>query len=262
MQQMRPAGRIVEARMVNRSFAERIRNAERLLGTVASFPSPEVAETLALCGFDWLLVDAGQAGFDTLMVQRMLQASRCPALIRVAGADPKEINCALDVGATGVIVPGIRLAEDVERVIAACRYPPLGNRAVGMVRAQGYGQNFKSYLNDANDEIVIVPQIDNIDAVREIEAIAALSGFNALFVDPYGISASVGRPGQLGHTEVTAAIGRVQHFCEDAERRCGIFAHDLDSAAKWLGAKFNLVAVTSDAMMLGQRARDVLQVLR
>lgn len=56
--------------MVNRSFAERIRNAERLLGTVVSFPSREVAEILALCGFDWLLVDAGTAGFDTLMIQR------------------------------------------------------------------------------------------------------------------------------------------------------------------------------------------------
>ena len=246
--------------MVSRSFAERMRNAEHLLGTVLSFPSPEVAEALALCGYDWLMVDMGRAPIDALNAQRMLQAAHCPALIRVANTE--AINLALDIGATGVIVPGIRLAEDVEKVISACRYPPLGNRAIGMVRAQGYGQNFKTYIDDANEEIVIVPQIDHIDAVREIEAIASVSGFNALFVDPYGLSASIGLPGQLGHPEVTAAIGRVQHICADAERRMGIFAHDLDSAARWLGANFTLVALESDAMMLSQRARDILQVLR
>jgi len=239
-----------------------MRNAEHLLGTVLSFPSPEVAEALALCGYDWLLVDMGRAPIDTLTAQRMLQAARCPALVRVTDAGYETINRALDIGATGVIVPGIRLAEDVERVISACRYPPLGTRAFGMVRAQGYGQNFKTYMDDANEEIVIVPQIDHIDAVREIEAIASVSGFNALFVDPYGISASIGLPGQIGHAEVAAAVGRVQHMCDNAERRMGIFAHDLDSAARWLGANFTLIALESDAMMLSQRARDILQVLR
>jgi len=248
--------------MVSRSFAERMQNAEHLLGTVLSFPSPEVAEALALCGYDWLMVDVAGAPIDTLAAQRMLQAARCPTLVRVADAGTEAINRALDIGATGVIVPGIRLAVDVEQVIAACRYPPLGKRAIGMVRAQGYGQNFKTYIDDANEEIVIVPQIDHIDAVREIEAIASVSGFNALFVDPYGLSASIGFPGQLGHPEVTAAVGRVQHVCEDAERRMGIFAHDLDSAARWLAANFTLVAVASDAMMLSQRARDSLQLLR
>jgi len=248
--------------MVSRSFAERMRNAEHLLGTVLSFPSPEVAEALALCGFDWIMVDACHAPIDMLIAQRMLQAARCPALVRVADAGNEAINRALDIGATGVIVPGVRLAEDVARVISACRYPPLGNRGFGMARAQGYGQNFKTYIDDANEEIVVVPQIDHIDAVREIEAIASVPGFNALFVDPYGISASLGLPGQLGHPEVTAAIGRVQHICEDAERRMGIFAHDLDSATRWLGANFTLIAVAGDSMMLSQRARDILQILR
>ena len=104
--------------MVSRSFAERIRNAERLLGTVLSWPSPEVAETLALCGYDWLLVDVGQAPIDMLMAQRMLQAARCPTLLRVADSSAASIGRALDIGATGVIVPGMRLAEDVERVVA------------------------------------------------------------------------------------------------------------------------------------------------
>lgn len=248
--------------MVSRSFAERMRNAEHLLGTVLSFPSPEVAEAVALCGFDWLMVDACQAPIDMLTAQRMLQAARCPTLIRVGGNGSETINRALDCGATGVIIPGVRSAADVEAAVSACRYPPLGSRTLAMVRAQGYGQNFKTYIDDANDEIVVVPQIDHIDAVREIEAIAYVSGFNALFVDPYGISASLGLPGLLGHSEVIAAIGRVQQICADAERRMGIIAHDLDSAARWIGANFTLVALASDAMMLSQRARDMLQVLR
>jgi len=251
-----------EAAMVIRSFAERIRNAEHLLGTVVSFPSPEVAESLALCGYDWLLVDMSRSPIDRLTAQRMIQAARCPMFIRVADSSDAAIADALDIGATGVIVPGVRSAEDVEKVLLACRYPPAGHRRFSMVRAQGYGNNLKTYMDDANDEIVVLPQIDHIDSVREIEAIASVSGFNGLFVDPYDIAASLGRPGHLGHAEVTAAIGRVQHICVEAERRLGIMAQDPDHAARWMAASFTLVSVSSDAAMLGHRAKDYLQVLR
>ena len=109
---------------------------------------------------------------------------------------------------------------------------------------------------------MIVPQVDHIDAVREIEAIAAVSGFNALFIEPQGIAASLGYPGQISHSEVSAAISRVQHICDDAERRTGICVQDLNGAARWMGENLTLLAVSSDAMMMSQRARDVLQVLR
>ena len=170
-------------------FKAQLHEGKPKFGLFVNSHSPTVAEQLAHTGYDWLLVDVAAAPIDTLCAQRIQQAARCPVLIRVAETSASAIHHALDTGATGLILPGIRCAADVEQVIAACRYPPLGKRAVGMARAQGYGHNLKTYIDDANEEIVIVPQVDHIDAVREIEAIAAVSGFNALFIEPQGIAA-------------------------------------------------------------------------
>lgn len=247
---------------MNRSFAARLRDGERLLGTIITLPSPEVAELIALCGYDWLFIDLEHGPSDVLTAQRILQAARCPCLIRVPDSSEAWIKRVLDIGATGVIVPGVRSAAEVERVVSASRYPPAGTRGIGAGRAHGYGQQFKAYLSDANDEVVVVPQIEHIDAVREIEAIATVSGANALFVGPFDLSASIGYPGVERHPEVVAAIARVRQVCQEAERRLGIFASDVDSAAHWLEAGFTLVAVATDSAMLGQRARDIVQLLK
>ncbi len=248
--------------VMNRSLAARLTEGVRLLGTVVSLPSPEVAELLAACGYDWLFIDLEHGPADLLTAQRMLQAARCPCLIRVADASPASLQRALDIGADGVIIPGLRTAAEVEQAVGACRSPPLGSRGVGSARAQGYGHNLRGYVHEANLEVLVVPQIEHIDAVHDIEAIAAVAGVSALFVGPLDLAASLGRPGMADGNEVYSAIHRVKQVCDEAERRVGIFAPDADSAARWFEAGFTLVAVATDAAMLGQRARDLVQLFK
>jgi 2-keto-3-deoxy-L-rhamnonate aldolase RhmA len=251
----------LEPRM-NKSFSERVRSGERLLGTIVTLPSPEVAELLALCGFDWLFIDLEHGPSDFLTAQRMLQAARIPCLVRVPENSDAALKRALDIGADGVICPGIRSATEVERVVSACRYPPAGTRGVGAGRAHGYGLNFKAYLGDANDEVVIVPQIEHIDAVHDIEAIALVPGVAALLVGPNDLAASMGHLGRDTHSEVGMTISRVRDACGEAGRQAGIFASGPDQAARWFDAGFNLMCVGTDIGMLGTRARDIVQLLK
>ena len=247
---------------MNESMAQRLRRGEKLLGTVASLPSPEVAELLAQCGFDWLFIDMEHGPIDILMAQRMLQASRCPCLLRLPDSSEASIKRALDVGAAGVIIPGVNTLEEMERVVAACRYPPLGVRGVGAGRAQGYGMRMRDYLRDANEEILIVPQIEHIDAVHDIEALANVAGVGALFIGPLDLAASLGRPGAINDSEVGAAIERVREVCVEAERQIGIFVSDPQKARRCFETGFSLVALGSDALILGARARDLVQTLK
>src|SRR5690242_5227987 len=120
---------------MDRSFSERLRTGEKLLGTIVTLPSPEVAELLALCGFDWLFIDLEHGPADVLTAQRMLQASRCPCLVRPPDSSDASLKRVLDIGAAGVIVPGVQSAAEVERIVSACRYPPAGRRGVGGARA-------------------------------------------------------------------------------------------------------------------------------
>jgi 2-dehydro-3-deoxyglucarate aldolase len=243
-------------------MAERLRMGEMLLGTLVTLPSPEVCELLSMCGFDWLFIDLEHGPGSVLDAQRMLQAARCPCLVRPQDASDTSLKRVLDIGAAGVIVPNVKNAPEIERIVAACRYPPAGTRPLGTARAHGYGIHSRSYLANANDEVVVVPQIGHIDAVKDIEAIAQVPGVAALLIGVDDLAASLGYPGQPQHGEVGLAIERVRSVCAEAERRVGIYAPTPDQAARWIGAGFTLVAVGSDIAALQQRGHEIVQLLK
>lgn len=247
---------------MDRSFSERLRTGEKLLGTIVTLPSPEAAELLSLCGFDWLFIDLEHGPADVLTAQRMLQAARCPCLVRPPDSSDASLKRVLDIGAAGVIVPGVQSAGEVERIVAACRYPPAGVRGVGAARAHAYGLHFKTYLTDANDEIVVVPQIEHVEAVKDIEAIAQVPGVAALLIGPNDLAASMGHLGDDRHSEVGVAIERVRSVCAEAGTRLGIYASSPDTAARWMGAGFTLVAIGTDVGMLRQRGQEIVQLLK
>lgn len=246
------------------TFRQRLLAGERLLGTLISLPSPEVAELAASLGYDWLFVDGEHGPLDALVVQRMLQAvgNRCPCLVRVPLADEIAIKRVLDVGAAGVIVPQVNTVEQAESIVRWCKYPPRGGRGVGIARAHGYGSYFGEYVGRANDELTVVIQAEHIDAVRNIDRLAAVDGIDAIFVGPYDLSASLGRMGQLQDGEVQAAIERVAAACRQAGRALGIFGLDPAAVRAYERAGFTLLAAGCDGAWLVQGARTNLERLR
>ena len=237
---------------------------ETCLGTIVSIPSPEVAEMLSLCGFDWLFVDMEHGVFDGIAVQRIIQAvaGRSHSLVRVPQLDKTWITKALDSGANGVIVPHICSATEAEDAVAFCRYPPNGNRSVGLARAQGYGTSFDSYLSEANSDIAVVLQIEHIDAVAQIEQIVNVEGIDCLFVGPYDLSASMGMTGQLQEQQVIKAISRVRQCAFAADIPMGIFVATADEALSYITAGYTLIAVGVDLMILSAAAQEITRTLK
>jgi len=190
------------------NFTQRLRGNELLLGTMLTLPSPEVAEMIAVCGYDWLFMDGEHGNLSTLDWQRMLQAvaGRSAAIIRVAAKTESDIKKVLDIGADGIIAPQVNSADEACHVVACCKYPPRGIRGVGLARAQGYGRNFAEYMDSANDRIAVIIQAEHIDAVNNIDDIVKVDGIDAVFIGPYDLSASMGRMGEVDHPEVVEAI--------------------------------------------------------
>ena len=239
-------------------------NKETCLGTIVSIPSPEVAEMLSLCGFDWLFVDIEHGVFDGIAVQRILQAvaGRSHCLVRVPQLDEAWIKKVLDSGANGIIVPHICSATEAEKAVAFCRYPPTGNRSVGLARAQGYGTSFESYLSEANSEIAVVLQIEHIDAVAQIAEIVKVEGIDCLFVGPYDLSASMGMTGQVQDPQVVEAISRVHQCAFAANIPMGIFVATADEALSYIAAGYQLIAVGVDLMILSGAAQKITSTLK
>ncbi len=247
---------------MNLSFAERLRRGELLLGTIVTLQSTDVSELLSQCGYDWLFIDTEHAPLTLRDAQTLIQAARVPCLIRVEDGGEATIKKALDTGATGIVVPQVTTAEQAEAIVRHAKYPPVGTRGVGIVRAQGYGHGMREYLYEANDETVVVLQVEHKTGVENIDAICAVPGVDAVFVGPYDLSASMDLTGLVNNPGVVAAIDRVTEGCKDGNRRLGIYVGSAELARAYIGRGYTLVAVGMDTIMLGAAARNTLEAVR
>jgi 2-dehydro-3-deoxyglucarate aldolase/4-hydroxy-2-oxoheptanedioate aldolase len=246
------------------SFCNRLRKKDLLLGTILTLPSPEMAELLSQAGFDWLFVDMEHTSLGVKDVQRILQAvgKGFPCLIRIPALDEAWIKKVLETGPAGIIVPHVNTPEEIEKILRWSKYPPEGTRSVGISRAQTYGLNLKDYMDNANRTIVIVPQVEHIDAVRNLDAITKVPGLTTIFVGPYDLSGSVGKLGKVNDPDVLGMIHKVQAVCAEAGIVTGIFGVDEQAVKPYVDIGYSLVAVGTDTSYVSKSVEQTLHSLR
>ena len=245
------------------NFTQRLRNNELLVGTMLTIPAPEIAEIAAKCGFDWLFMDGEHSPLSTLDWQRMLQAvaGRSAGIIRVAARTEIEIKKVLDIGADGIIAPQVNSADEARRIVEWCRYPPQGGRGVGLARAQGYGLDFASYVESANEHVAVIIQAEHIEAVDNIEQIAQVEGIDAVFIGPYDLSASLNKMGEVDDPEVVAAIDKVTRACQQNNVALGYFGVNAEAVQPYIDQGYKLICAGVDAGFVTQGAQEILQQL-
>ncbi|MFZ0134893.1 MAG: aldolase/citrate lyase family protein [Desulfobacterales bacterium] len=234
------------------------------VGTLIGSPSPEIAELLASCGFDWLFIDMEHGALDVLAVQRVLQAvgGKLPCLVRVPALEEVWIKKSLDAGADGIIVPQVSSAEEARRAVRFSKYPPMGRRSIGLARAQGYGAAFAAYLKDANSTVAVVLQIETLAAVEQIDEILGVDNVDALFIGPYDLSASMGCTGRIDDPAVVAAIAAVRKRAAAAGTPLGVFVASAIEARPYIADGYKLVAVGTEMMLLAGAARGIVGALK
>jgi 2-keto-3-deoxy-L-rhamnonate aldolase RhmA len=245
-------------------FHGRLARREALFGTLLTLPSPEIAEVMAAAGFDWLFIDMEHGLLDFAPVQRMIQAAghACPCIVRVPNNEAILIARALDTGAAGIIVPHVNTADEARAAVRAARYPPVGSRSIGVARAQGYGGRLADAIARDNDQTAVVAQVEHIDAVAQIDEIVSVPGVNAVFIGPFDMSASMGKPGEIGAPDVQQAIATVAAACAARQVPCGIFVVDGAAARRAVGAGHSLVCAATDTLLLASAARHLLDDAR
>lgn len=249
---------------MSETLKARLRRGDLLLGTLLTFGATEVADLVAGVGYDWLFVDAEHGALDPRDVLQLLQtvAGRTPCLVRVPELSEGWVKRVLDAGADGIIVPQVSTAEQAERAVRFAHYPPRGTRGLGTARSTRYGMGMAGQLERARDQVMVVVQAETADAIRNIEAIAAVPDLDAVFVGPFDLSASLGRPGEVTHPEVLGAIDRVATVCRGAGVRTGIFALNAAGLADRPAQGFTLLAAGVDSALLGSALTGLLGDLR
>jgi 2-dehydro-3-deoxyglucarate aldolase/4-hydroxy-2-oxoheptanedioate aldolase len=245
-------------------FKQRVKQGEKLIGAFVCLPVPESAEIFAELGYDWLILDTEHGPYGTLTVQRMVQAvaGRSACIVRIPSNEEVWIKKALDTGADGVLVPLVNTAEVAGRVAAACRYAPAGTRGMGGARCHRYGAGFQDYVDRAEEKVSVIVQAEHAEAVANIEAIAAVPGIDGIFIGPYDLSASLGKPGRIDAPEVQATIRKVREATLAAGLALGIYCDTADTAARYLGQGFTLIGMSTDLACLIRAAGQALEQAR
>lgn len=245
-------------------FRKQIQESTPLFGTLLTLPSVEIAEILSYSDFDWLFIDLEHSAMGTIEAQSLLQgiADRKPTLVRVESKDEVGIRKALDIGASGIIVPQVNSRSEAEKIVSLCKYPPIGTRSVGIGRASRYGNAISNYLSTANDKTALVIQIEHRDAVDNIEEILAVDGIDAIFIGPYDLSGSYLKLGDVDCIEVVDARKKVLSAARKRHIPTGIFAGNAGAANKFQQEGYSLIAIATDGLLLAKAAKTELEALK
>lgn len=233
----------------------RMSSSRPALGVSLTIPDAFVTEAIGAGDFDFVLIDMEHAPISIDVLQTMLVALRASAstvFVRPSANDAVLIGQILDLGAEGVIVPGVHDAAQCAGAVSATRYPPAGVRGFGPRRAARLDGGRAEYLARADKEIAAFVMIEHVDAVSAIDAILETPGLDGIMVGPADLAASMGHLHDLGHPAVKAAVDTVASACERHSFPFGIFAPAEASARLWVRRGARFVAVGADTQFLDQ----------
>jgi len=243
---------------------KKLKNNDITVGSWITIGDSTVAEIFANAGYDWLVIDLEHS---TISIEqagnliRTISLSGVSPLVRLTNNDENQIKRVLDAGAHGIVVPMVKNIEDAKSAVAATRYPPLGQRGVGLARAQGYGASFQEYLSwqsDINDGPVVVVQIEHIDAVENLKDILNVQGVDAFIIGPYDLSCSMGIPGEFNNPKFKQKIDAIIDIGRKAKIPSGIHIVEPNKVElrKAIDIVHRFIAYSVDARMLDVSARD------
>lgn len=230
-------------------FKQRIAAGEALLGTFLKTPHPHLVEVLASSGLDCVVIDAEHAPFDRRDIDACVMAARLggfPVLVRTPSNAPEQILNALDCGADGVLVPHVRSAAEAHAVAASAHYGVGGRGYAGSSRAAGYGTaSMPDHKAASAAKTVVIAQIEDVEALEEIDQIAAVEGIDALFVGRIDLTVSLGCESP-DDERVIAAVNRIVAACIAAGRPVGMFVSRTSDVAMWRDKGATLFLLGSD----------------
>jgi 4-hydroxy-2-oxoheptanedioate aldolase len=195
------------------TLKQKLRDGKPACGGVSTFPAPPVVEMLGCMGFDWVLIDNEHGSIGVESAEEMVRAAELTGIapiVRPVANKPEVIAPFLDRGAWGVQVPHVNTREEAETAVAACKYFPQGTRGIfsrGRPADYGIGGGTTAdYAAAANANTLVCLMLEEVEAIKNIDAIVTVKGIDVLFIGSGDLSQSMGYVGQQTHPEVQALM--------------------------------------------------------
>lgn len=249
------------------SIGDKLRKNQVCFGSWITLGHSSIAEIMCGAGFDWLVVDMEHSAITISEAQQLIQVielSGVAPLVRVGQNNPNTIKRAMDCGAHGVIVPMVNSRHDALRAVSAVKYPPVGARGVGLARAQGYGFEFRKYLDWVNKGSVVIVQIEHREAIDNLEEILSVAGVDGSIIGPYDLSGSLGIPGKFKDAKMIDMLKRYEAVSKKMKKAMGfhVVEPDIAETLRLKRKGYTLLAVGLDTLYLGRKCKEIIQGLR
>ncbi|MBA2469124.1 MAG: aldolase [Chloroflexia bacterium] len=238
------------------------------IGTmVFEFNTPGIGRIAAQAGADFIVFDMEHTGWSIETVRMLMATSRAAdtvPLVRVPATQYHLLSRPLDVGAMGLMVPMVESEEQARLIVRSARYPPDGARGAAFAIAHDdyEGGDIVAKMRSANEELLLIAQIETVAGVEEADRIAAVEGTDVLWIGHFDLTASLGIPGQFTHPDYLRAVERVLDACHRHGKSSGIMTADVENARSMLGQGFRAVAYSGDLWIYGQALKQGIDAIR
>ena len=238
-----------------------------VVGTFLGIPSPAIVELLGLGGFDFVVIDGEHSAIDLKETEDLIRAghsTQISVLVRVAKCDSHLITQPLDMGAAGVQVPQIESPEMARMAVNAAKYHPLGSRGLQpYVRSASYrAYGTDEYLAHANEESLLVAQIEGKKGIDNLGSILKVEGLDIAFFGPYDLSQSLGIPGEVRNPRVLEMVKSAIEIARNSGKYVGIYCDDAETAIEYRSIGVSYLTIGIDAGMFLTAARSLVRTLK
>lgn len=234
------------------SLKKRIAQGEPVVGTFVHLFSPALIEMIGYAGFDFIIIDNEHGGFTDNELEHLIRAaenSRIVPIIRVS-SNPDSIQKALDRGAKGIQVPMVNSKADAELIVRRAKFPPIGNRGTTYsIRPAKYGKTGgRSYLEQANDDLLIIAQIESEEGANQLESILSVPDIDVAFIGPLDLAISTGFDGAQD-SEIIAQVKELAARAKAVKKPVGTIAPTKNSIQYVLQNGFSYVVGVTNSMI-------------
>ena len=255
---------------MNNDLKARLRRGEKLIGTMITlFDNAQLARVLKECGFDFFIIDCEHGWLDFPAVADLIAMARLAGIapmVRIAEIRREPVLKYMEMGAAGLLLPNTNSAEQARLLVEYSKYAPEGDRGVSLLRAHTDFRKVDdpaAYMRRANEQTVLMAQIESVTALKNCEAILAVEGIDAAFIGPSDLSQSMGILGQTAHPDFIAAVDRVIEAARGRGKFCGIhITGEPEALAPWIAKGMRINLWSSDVLLVSSAAQAGLARLK
>jgi 2-keto-3-deoxy-L-rhamnonate aldolase RhmA len=246
------------------NFRAKLAKGETVYGLWVTSESASTTDIAVALGLDWVVIDAEHGHLDWKDINEHIRAglrSDTVILVRIQERSTSLSKRVLDMGADGIVIPGVENHLQLQEAVRDCHYPPSGRRGMGGERATVWGQCLNEHAEEANTNVLVIPIIEQVSAIPHIQEMCNVEGVDTFFFGPADFSASAGFAGQWEGPGVAEQIIEIKDILISRSKYCGVMATNNENLLNRKKQGFRMLGIGSDSALLLRSIRGILDTV-